>query len=396
MRKRILFIVPLPPPVHGSAMMCRYIMDSRLINDTFQCDYVNLSTSRRMDEIGKRSINKIWRFVGSYFIVLGKLLIHRYDACYLAITCHGIGFLKDAPFVLLCKLFGCKVIIHQHNQGMANDVGRWPYRWLFPLVYKNTTVILLSWKLYPDVEKVVKREQVTVCPNGIPDIEIDTVSQKHHNTIPHLLFLSNLIESKGVVDLLDACKILKDNGYRFICNFVGGETNDFDARHFNEEVRKRGLDSTACFLGEGYGKHKVYQYPNSNVLMHAQGRYVNYLGRSYGKEKEQILEDSDIFIFPTFNECFPLVLLEAMRHKLAIVTTDEGGITDIVTDGENGLICKKRSPQDLASKIIFLLENPSKIVEMGACGRRVYENKFVLSQFETNIAVLLERIAGTT
>ena len=131
LKKRILCIVPLPPPVHGSAMMCQYIKDSHLINDTFQCDYVNLSTSRRMDEIGKRSIKKLFRFIGSYLAVLKKLFIHHYDACYLAITCYGIGFLKDAPFVLLCKLFGCKVIIHQHNKGMANDINRKPFRHFF-------------------------------------------------------------------------------------------------------------------------------------------------------------------------------------------------------------------------------------------------------------------------
>ena len=347
MKKRILFIVPLPPPVHGSAMMCQYIKNSRLINDTFHCDYVNLSTSRRMDEIGKRSVKKIFRFIGSYFSVLGKLFTHHYDACYLAITCHGMGFLKDAPFVVLCKLFGRKVVIHQHNKGMANDVDRWPYRWLLPLVYRNTTVILLSWKLYPDVKKVVKREQVMICPNGIPDI--DQIPHRQPHTIPHLLFLSNLIESKGVIDLLDACKILKDKGYRFVCNFVGGETKDINAERFNAEVKKRGLDQTVCYLGSKYGESKMKQYA-----------------------------DNDMLVFPTCNDCFPLVLLEAMQHGLSVVTTDEGGITDVVLDGVNGLICRKHDSKDLANKIGFLLDNPQVAFDMGRKGKNLYEERFTL------------------
>ena len=92
---RILFVVPLPPPVHGSAMVSQQIMESALINSSFRCDYVNLSTSRRMDEIGKRSAVKLWRMLSSFLKTFWLLLIHRYDLCYLAITCHGAGFLKD-------------------------------------------------------------------------------------------------------------------------------------------------------------------------------------------------------------------------------------------------------------------------------------------------------------
>lgn len=360
-KPHILFIVPLPPPVHGSAMMCQYIKDSRLINDTFHCDYVNLSTSRRMDEIGKRSVKKIFRFIGSYFSVLGKLFTHHYDACYLAITCHGMGFLKDAPFVVLCKLFGRKVVIHQHNKGMANDVDRWPYRWLLPLVYRNTTVILLSWKLYPDVEKVVKREQVMICPNGIPDI--DQIPHRQPHAIPHLLFLSNLIESKGVIDLLDACKILKDKGYRFVCNFVGGETKDINAERFNAEVKKRGLDQTVCYLGSKYGESKMKQYA-----------------------------DNDMLVFPTCNDCFPLVLLEAMQNKLPTVSTDVGGIPDIVSNGETGLICEKHFPNDLADKIEKLLDNPEIAIRMGEEGRKRFLENYTISKHEEVVNNALMKI----
>ena len=171
MKQKVLFIAPLPPPVHGSAMVSQYIKESRVVNEAFDCDFVNLSTSRSMEEIGKGGIKKLFRFVAAYFEVLWKLITHRYSLCYLAITCHGMGFLKDAPFVLLCKLFGRKVVLHQHNKGLSRDVNRWPYRWLMPLVYRNTTVMLLSWHLYEDISAVVKREQVVVCANGVPPLD---------------------------------------------------------------------------------------------------------------------------------------------------------------------------------------------------------------------------------
>lgn len=318
-----------------------------------------------MDEIGKRSIKKVFRFVGSYFKVLWNLLLNHYDACYLAITCHGIGFLKDAPFVFLCKLFNRNIIIHQHNKGMANDVNKWPYRWLLPLAYRNVTVILLSWKLYPDIEKIVKREHVVICPNGIPDLKY--MPQKRHNSIPHLLFLSNLIESKGVIDLLDACKILRNKGYKFICNFVGGETKNIDARNFKKEVSKRNLNNE-----------------------------VFYIGKKYGIDKDKIFSESDIFIFPTYyeNECFPLVLLEAMRQSLPVVTTNEGGIADIVENGETGLLSEKHSPHDLADKIMQLFDNPEKTLLMGEKGRKYFMERFTIEEFEQTIKSCINTICN--
>ena len=173
---KILFIAPLPPPVHGSSMVSKYIKESALIQESFDCDFVNLSTSRSMDEIGKGGLKKIFRFLGSLLTLLGKLLTHRYDLCYIAITCHGMGFLKDAPFALLCKLFGHKLLLHQHNKGMSRDCNRWPYRWLMPLVYRNATVMLLSWHLYEDISAVVKHEQVIVCANGVPPLDNENLA----------------------------------------------------------------------------------------------------------------------------------------------------------------------------------------------------------------------------
>ena len=170
-KKRILFIMTLPPPLHGMSIVCRQIQQSSYINSAFECRYVNSATSRTMTEIGGcsflTSFRKVKRLLGSFMLLLRELIVFRPELCYLTITCHGLAFLKDAPFVLLCKMFGKRVVIHQHNRGMSTCAHRFPYRWLLPLVYRNATVVLLSWKLYDDVSSVVRREQVRICPNGI-------------------------------------------------------------------------------------------------------------------------------------------------------------------------------------------------------------------------------------
>lgn len=367
-KPEILFICPLPPPVHGSSIVSQSIKDSAVLNEAFEMDFVNLSTSRKVEEIGKQSLmlyaKKVLRFIGIYTSTLWKLIIHRYDLCYLAITCHGVGFLKDAPFVLLCKLFRRKIVIHQHNKGMAKDVDRPFYRWLLPLVYKNAKVILLSWHLYPDIEKVVKREDVMICPNGIKPT-VNPNFQRLPNNIPHILFLSNLLIDKGVLVLLDALKILKDKGYSFVCDFVGSETKDIDAARFAKEVEERGLNSLAI-----------------------------YHGRKYGEEKDVYFKQAEAFVLPSFNEAFPLVNIEAMEYKLPIVSTNVGGIPDEVVDGENGFIIKDKDSQSLADALCKLLGDESLRQKMGENGYQKFKAKFTAMCFENKIKdILIDCIA---
>lgn len=357
MTNRVLFIVPLPPPVHGSSMMCQYIKDSHLINEEFDCEYVNLSASRSMTEVHKFQFIKIWRMYLSYLIVAWKLMTKRYDLCYVALAFHA-SLLKDAPMVLLCKLFRRKVVVHLHGKGASADAQNVLYLWLLKRVFHNTKVILLSWLLYPDIAQFAKKEDVSICPNGIPFIETDYNGNK--NDIPRLLFLSNLIISKGVFVLLDALKILKQRGYKFACDFVGGETKEINSKRFEEEIKQRQLDDI-----------------------------VFYHGRKYGDEKDTYFKKSDIFVFPSNEDCFPLVLLEAMTWHLPIITTNEGAIPDEVRDGENGLVGEQKNPLSIANCIEKLLCDESLRIKMGEDGFQKFQKYFTINAFELNIKNIL-------
>ncbi len=122
---------------------------------------------------------------------------------------------------------------------------------------------------------------------------------------------------------------------------------------------------------------------------------IMYWGAKYGVEKDALFRNTDIFVFPTFyhNECFPLVLLEAMQYGLACISTSEAGIPDIIDNGKTGLIVPKKDSIALAESIEKLINDRMLCQQMGQAGRKKYEERFTLDVFEKNICRILEEFS---
>lgn len=364
MKKKILFILHIPPPVHGSSVIGMQIKNSTKINDEFDCLYINLGTSVSIDEIGKRGFVKLFRFASIWFNVLGQLIIFRPELCYFAITAKGSAFYKDASIIFLMKIFGIKLVYHFHNKGVSTRQDKWVDNLLYRFVFENNDVILLSKHLYPDIQKYVPKKKVHYCPNGIPDLVGDKLEsiKNEENRIVEILFLSNLIQSKGVYFLLEACAILLKKQVSFHCTFVGG-IGDVNEEQFNIKVQKLHLENN-----------------------------VAYLGKKYGNEKKAEFEKADIFVFPTYFETFGIVNLEAMQFSLPIISTFEGGIPDVVEDGVTGFLVPQKDAAALADKLQILINNPELRSQMGTAGREKYEKEFTLATFEDTLTSILNTV----
>lgn len=367
--KKILFVCHLPPPVHGSSMVGKYLKDSEIIGSSFDREFINLSTSRTVNEIGKNPFFKIYRYILIILKFFFKIISYNPGIVYLAITAKGIGFFKDFPLVLITKLFCKKLVLHYHNKGVHLKQHLFFYDLMYRFLFKKTKVILLAKKLYHDIAKYVEKKNVFICPNGIPssNFSINISDEIEKNEVPKLLFLSNLIKSKGVYILLEALNILNVKGVKFQCNFVGGE-GDISSKRLNSKILSLNLHH--C---------------------------VNYLGKKYDRDKYEIFHKSNIFILPTYyhNECFPLVVLEAMQYGLPVITSDEGGISEIVENNVNGFVLDELSPKNLAQKIKELVDNTLMSKNMGEKGQKKFMQYYTLEVFEKRMKDILNQILSS-
>lgn len=361
MKPKILFILHFPPPVHGAAMVGKYIMESEIVNSSFHTKYINLGTSRSVDEIGSGGIRKWIRYFQLLWKTFFIVLKFKPQLVYITLTAKGGGFYKDAIIALMVKAFRKKVVYHFHNKGVQDRQENFFDHRLYKAVFKNANVILLSKHLYSDVKKYVPVDKAYFCPNGIPEIVYNPEIRPEKEKI-NILFLSNLILAKGVFVLLEACKLLKDKKLNFNVTFIGA-AGDISVTQFQSSINKHDLNTV-----------------------------VRYVGKKYGAEKDQFFQQADIFVFPSFNETFGLVNLEAMQHSLPVISTFEGGIPDVVENGITGFLVSQRDIHSLAEKLEILIKNPQLRTSMSAAGRKKYEKEFTLRAFETRFVSILKEL----
>ena len=116
-------------------------------------------------------------------------------------------------------------------------------------------------------------------------------------------------------------------------------------------------------------------------------QHVSFVGVVSGERKWQLLVDADALVFPTYYymEVHPLVVVEALRAGLPVVSTKWAAIPEMIEDGVNGLLAKPQDADDLAEKILRVIRDASLREKMSQANRRRFEEFFTHQQYGDRI-----------
>lgn len=154
---------------------------------------------------------------------------------------------------------------------------------------------------YHSIRAYGLKNPIAIIPNGtnIPDWERE-FSVFTKKTCRNILFLSRLHPKKGVLELVYAYakinKLNKELTEKWHLK-IGGWGDDSYIEMIKEAIEENGLSDK-----------------------------IELLGAIYGKEKDQLLKDSDVFILPTYSEGLPMAVLEAWAYGLPVITTEHANL----------------------------------------------------------------------
>lgn len=366
-RPKIFCLLQLPPPVHGVSQINAYIVSHPVILDRFDLLVTELNFSKSVSDVRSFRFAKfftLFKVIGKQIVLLFK---HKPLIAYFTFNPTGVAFYRDLILLVILKLFGVKnIYLHLHGKGVDREIRKRPWlKALYKLAFKKTQVILISPLLYSDIAHVVKMNQVHYLPNAVPSTisseELSTaIEHRKTRDIPCIVFLSNMILAKGPIELLKAISILVSNNLRFKAVFSGAWFHD------------------GC-------REQFYSYVEAENLSHC----VEYIGPTYGIDKKQLLLNGDIFVFPTYNDIFGIVNLEAMEAGLPVVSTYEGAIPEIIADGYTGYLVPKQDAVALADRLSILISTPELRREMGLNGRQRLKDLFDFDRYVVSLADIL-------
>ena len=139
-----------------------------------------------------------------------------------------------------------------------------------------------------------------------------------------------------------------------------------------QEIHKINPNTALILFGQGPLEAEIKQKLKKYNLEGS----VFLLGTTFGKEKIKFYNTSDVFVFPSINEGFVLVVLEALAAGLPVIASRAVSFSEAVEDGENGFLVEPNSKSAWVKKILELTNNRKLQLKMGKKSRRIAEQKF--------------------
>lgn len=245
-------------------------------------------------------------------------------------TSAGLGLVRDLLLVRAAKKRNIRTVVHFHF-GRIPELAK-KRNWEWRMLTKVLRMCDLPVVMNRPSEKTLIREgfkNVTYLPNpiGMNALAIIQEAEGKYKRIPRrLLYCGHVLKTKGVMELVDGCRSFSDIELRI----VGKCLPEIKEKMLNV-ARKSGKDvSWLSFVGEVTYEDVIREF-----------------------------HQADMFVFPSYSEGFPNVILEAMACGCPIVSSDVGAIPEMLDiDGDAcGLCFKPQSSDEVYRAVNSLIDN---------------------------------------
>lgn len=362
-RSTVIVIGPVPPPHHGVSVMTKHVIEATRLCGRL-ADHLDTSDPRPLETIGRLDFQNVRLGLRHAAILVRMLVKHPEASVYLPISQVRWGFLRDALFLVVARLWRRPIYVHLHGGsfGRFYDESSQSLRRLIRWTLSGVTQ---AWVLTPslriNLERFVDPERIHVVENVVADPGV--ASKQSIDASFRVLSLANLLPEKGSEELLAALLVLGELARGWEIRLIGEP-------HSVMVERLRPAVERLSALGVG----------------------VAMPGVRTGREKDAELHAADLFVYPTRyrEEGQPLVLLEAMAAGLPIITTRLAGIPDTLVDGVHAALVEPGDVYGLAAEIGRLHSDARRRSELGRAARQRYEEFYVPARLARDLSALLD------
>ncbi len=271
-------------------------------------------------------------------------------------SCFGAFAAKQAgiPYVWHIREF------LEEDQGNRFYFPRYAHR----LMSHASLVIAISNSIYEKYSKVIKKEKIKVIYNGIDTAEFYMPSRKiFQSSQITLCYVGGLSELKGTDDLIEACRLLNERGYKDSYRLL---------------IAGRGNEVYEAQLEE-----KIGQYHLDNIHM---------LG--FRTDVPHVLEQADVSIVTSRYEAFGRVTVEAMLSGNLVLGADSAGTKELLQDGTLGVLYECGNPESIMEKVVYIIENRSSLTDKADAARAYMKEHMSARRNAENIYREYRRILG--
>lgn len=243
------------------------------------------------------------------------------------------AFYRDMIFAFIAKnLYKRRTIIYWHgwqNEFYSKIKNSKILKFIFNYTFGAADIqIVLANEFAQGLRNLGYKKEILLESNVTENVDSSSIQKiKTNNSDFNLLFISRITKNKGWDIAIETMKILHNKGYNNIKLTIAGNGDCLEAAR------------------QLVAKNKIQN--------------INFKGHITGKEKNNLLKESDILFFPTcYSEGMPLTILEGVMYGMPIISRKVGGIPDHIKNGVNGYLTDSINPEDFANLILRTIENP--------------------------------------